>query len=270
LAIQAFVDDSGGKGSTPHFVLAGLIGGSESWAEFSEEWAAALREPPAIPLLKMSHAGGKPTGHFRFMSERERDAKLRRLARVLNQAPRIATYSVIDLEAHAKTWATQARPHSEPYFWPYQNTIMAVCHTLWESGWRERFEIIYDIDVIFGPRARHWYPFIRRLMEIKFPEEATILPVDPMFRSDDEFLPLQAADLFAWCARDSFDKKNDGQFAWLFEEFINIRGTIYSQYYDLERMTAVMAESQRLFAEGNISPDLTNLYAELSAQARRK
>lgn len=270
MVMQAFVDDSGNKGTTRHFVLAGLLGGAESWADFSEEWRVALAEPPAIPLLKMSHAANKPTGHFRGMTEEQRDEKLRRLARVINRAPRVATYSIIDLDAHRKTWAKNQKPQSDPYFWPFHNTIMAVCHTLWEIGWRERFEIVYDTDVIFGPRARHWYPFVQKMMQIRFPDEATILPVDPSFRTDDEYMPLQAADMFAWCARDSFDRGDEGQFAWLFKEFTNIRGTEYSQYYDLERLTAVMDEARQMASEGQVPSELFTLYRETSASMKRR
>jgi hypothetical protein len=144
---------------------------------------------------------------------------------------------------------------------------MAACFTLWDLGWRERFEIIFDQDVIFGPRARHWYPFMRRLMEIKYPDEgASLMPVDPMFRTDDEFMPLQAADLFAWCARDSLDNVESHQFAWLFEQMPNVKGTVYSQYYDLARMQAVKDESYRIVANPSEMPqELVTLYAATKA-----
>lgn len=86
MVIQAFVDDSGSKGSTPHFVLAGLVGSSASWAEFSDEWALVLKEAPAIRIFKMKEAAGL-TGQFRGMSAPQRDDKLRALARVINRYP---------------------------------------------------------------------------------------------------------------------------------------------------------------------------------------
>lgn len=270
MVTQAFVDDSGGKGTTRHFVLAGLVGSSEAWAEFADEWAAVLRESPSISLFKMAHAANL-TGQFRGMNETERDDKLRALARVINRHPKITTFSMIDLDAHAITWAKQQRPHSEPYFWPYQATIMAVCHELWDIGWRERFEIIYDEDVIFGPRARLWYPVIRRLMEIEYPEQATILPADPMFKSDDEFLPLQAADMFAWCYRNATDKQDNEAFNWLLKEMPNVKPTEYSQYYDLERMQSVMDESKRLLKEGAPSiKKLQDIYVRTASLMKRR
>jgi hypothetical protein len=147
---------------------------------------------------------------------------------------------------------------------------MAICHELWDSGSRERFEIIYDEDVIFGPRARLWYPAIKRLMEIQFPEQAKILPVDRMFKSDDDFLPLQAADMFAWCLRNSADKQEPDSFAWLRQEMPRVRGTDYSQYYDEERLRAVMAETQRLLREGDPPKEFVEIYAETLALMKRR
>lgn len=264
MPVQAFVDDSGGKGHTRHFALCGLIGHSEHWAEFSDEWRACLDTSPRIKTFKMREAARR-TGQFREFSVAERDQRLRSLAQIINLRPKITTYSVIDLEAHAATFAKRGKPQRDPYFWPYQNTIMAVCHTLWDAGWRERFEIIFDEHVIFGPRVRLWYPIIRKMMELTYPEQASILPIDPMFRSDDEFLPLQAADLFAWCRRDATDKQNDDEFRWLLGDLQKVQETDYSQYYDLERMTNIMKESERIAREGSVPAEVRRLYADTYA-----
>lgn len=56
MAVQVFVDDSGGKGHGKHFALVGLVAESESWEAFSVEWAACLAEHPKISMLKMRDA----------------------------------------------------------------------------------------------------------------------------------------------------------------------------------------------------------------------
>jgi hypothetical protein len=270
MVAQAFVDDSGGKGSTRHFVLAALVGSSEGWAEFSEEWRACLAGSPVVrPVFKMKEAAGL-SGAFWGWRKEDRDEKLRRLCTIINRCRRLFAYSMIDLEAHAKTWAlSPPSPGKDPYFWPYQNTIMAVCHHLWDIGWRERFEIIYDVQMISGPKARLWYPVIQRLMEMKYPDQAQILPVDPMFKTDDEFLPLQAADLFAWCSRNATDKQEE-EFSWLLPKMPNVQGTDYSQYYDLKRMQSVMDESYRLARERAVPPDLVAMVAETRALMKKR
>jgi hypothetical protein len=116
VTIQAFVDDSGHKGTNRHFVLAGLVGSSAGWAEFSDEWQTVLDAPPAIRAFKMKEAAGRPSGQFNGMTDEQHDDKLRALARVINRSPKISTFSMIDLDVHADTWAKLPKPHSEPYF----------------------------------------------------------------------------------------------------------------------------------------------------------
>ncbi|MER9300980.1 DUF3800 domain-containing protein [Mesorhizobium sp. M0621] len=269
MVIQVFVDDSGGKGHTRHFALVGLLGFSEAWVDFSNEWVNCLRQHPAIEIFKMNEAAAR-RGQFRGMTEAERDEKLRLLAQVINRHAKITTFSVIDLDAHALTWAHMPKPHSEPYFWPFQNTIMAACHTLWDAGWREKFEIIYDEQVIFGPRAKLWYPVIKRLFEIQFPEQSSILPDEPLFRSDNVCIPIQAADMFAWCRRKATDTGGHIDFEWLLEEFGNLQETEYSQYYDLDRMRAVSEEAFRIAAEGSVPEEISSIYLATRELMKRR
>jgi hypothetical protein len=220
--------------------------------------------PPKIPIFKMNHAAGL-SGHFWGWKEAERDRKLRDLARTINSYAQYVTHSIIDLEAFAKTFEKRGKPHGEPYFYPFHNTILASAWTLWDLGWRERFEIIFDEQVIFGPRAKLWYPFYKRMLEIHQPEVATILPIDSKFKSDDDFLPLQAADLFACCMRDATDKQDEGPFSWLLDEFNHLKTTDYSQYYDLPRLQAIMDSSEATVEKGEYNEELLQLYRDTDA-----
>ena len=48
------------------------------------------------------------------------------------------------------------------------------------------------------------------------------MPVEPLFRDDKEFLPLQAADLLAWVSRR--DAVGDPHsFGWLWQELTDVR-----------------------------------------------
>jgi hypothetical protein len=250
MPIQAFVDDSGGRGHSRYFVLAGLISDAERWAEFSNEWDACLKEKPSIRRFKMKDAAGC-SGEFRFFKPSERDDKLRQFCRIINRHPKLLTYSIIDLNTPEETWAkSQFVESRDPYFWPFQATIMNASFSLWDLGPRERFEIIFDEQLIFGPRAKMWYPGLLAAGRFREPAATSIMPVDPIFRSDDEFLPLQAADLFAWTLRNGFDNPDNRPFPWMVEELSNITETEYSQIFDKERMESVMNNSLPMQREG--------------------
>ena len=267
--VQVYADESGGKGQTRHFLMAALMSTAEKWACFSDEWRACLAQHPRVGQFKMKDAASC-TGQFFGFSEPQRDDKLRALARIINRYANAITYSCIDLDAHDETWARALeKPWSEPYFWPYQNTIMASCFELWGAGLRERFEMIFDANVIFGPRARHWYPLIQDVVRHREPEAATILPVDPMFRDDAEFRPLQAADLFAWCIRDATDIQGAGQFEWLLDELRSVSLSDYSQYYDRERMVWILEQRNEMARAGPLPIHIRDKYQELITLKRK-
>src|SRR5579864_4179881 len=117
MPVQTFVDDSGGKGHSRYFVLAGLIADAESWLAFSDEWAAYLKQAPSIRRFKMRDAAAR-TGEFRNWEPQDRDDKLRGFAKIVNRHARLLTYTVIDLAAHAETWAKDKwKVSTDPYFW---------------------------------------------------------------------------------------------------------------------------------------------------------
>lgn len=270
MPVQAFVDDSGGKGHSRNFVLAGLVSDSERWALFAQEWRACLDQSPRIDIFKMREAASC-TGEFHGFTAEQRDARLRTLAQIINRYVEFAIWTMIDLEAHAQTWTKLPKPKSEVYFWPFHTLIMGICFDLWEEcRWRERFEIFFDEQLIFGERARRWYPLVKEIVRLKHPEEYELLPDDPEFRKDEEFLPIQAADLWAWCLRKNTDDPAAKAFEWLLAEMPNVSQSNYCNYYDLERMSGVEAESQRLFDAGEIPAQLLTMYESIARKARKR
>jgi hypothetical protein len=239
MPLQVFVDESGGKGHSPYFFMAGLLGHSDDWDQFCVEWRLCMSQTPAIRRFKMKDAAGC-SGEFRSWRSADRDAKLRSLAQVINRHAKSVVYVGVDLDAHAKTWATTcAKPLNDPYFFPFHTAIAATCLDLWDHGWREAFEIIFDEQRIQGPRANNWYEVGRAITKIREPDAASILPSRPVFASDDVRLPLQAADLFAWCFRNATTEGGATPFEWVLEELRNVKLNQYSAFYDLNRMQSI-------------------------------
>ena len=114
MPVQAFVDDSGGRGQGRYFVSVGLVAHSDHWAAFSDEWQAVLRVARPIAYFKMREAAGY-TGQFYRFSETERNDKLLALARIINKYVQFVVFSSIDLDAHADTWGRELhKPLNEP------------------------------------------------------------------------------------------------------------------------------------------------------------
>jgi hypothetical protein len=260
MPLQVFADESGGKGQGRFFAMAGLLGHSEDWGLFSADWGACLRQSPAIRRFKMKDAASC-TGEFHGWCGKDRDAKLLALVRIINRYAKSVTYSVIDLEAHAKSWAvTCPKPMNDPYFYPFLNIMTSTCLDLWDHAWREPFEAIFDENLIIGKRARSWYSLMVHVVHHQEPEASALMPVDPIFRSDDEALPLQAADLYAWCFRRGTQDADSMQFTWLLDELRSVKANQYSQFYDAPRMEQVQKKSDEFFNSGKAKTLLAQYY----------
>lgn len=255
LPVQAFVDESGGPGQGPVIVLVGVIGKSEEWAEFSDRWRAALARPPAIRSLHMREAAHF-RGEFRGWSRQSRDERVRLLAGIVNDFQFTAIHCSADLSGFAETIAASAsRPISEPYFLCFHSMIMAICYELLEQGQKERFEIIFDENVVLGPRVKLWYPVIRSVME---PEDEAIMPVEPIFGSDEELLPLQVSDLLAWLIRRELSGL-DHSFDWIPRAMNGLVWSGHRQTFDRERMNGIVEMSMQM----PVTNEMIRRYKEL-------
>jgi len=217
VAVQAYVDDSGGKGQGRVFVFSALVAMAEEWVAFTDEWDSCLKQSPSIRYFKMDEAAGRD-GEFRGFSPKERDEKLKKLCSILNRRTITEISCTLVLEDFFKKWAHRlGRPASEPYFFPFLVINEALGYEVLGRGLREPCEVFFDENVIFGPRVKAWYPIIRAGQEKLL--QAT-MPIDPLFRSDKDILPLQAADLTAWIQR-NLHEEGWRDFEWL-ESHLNL------------------------------------------------
>lgn len=237
--MQAFIDESGSKGDTA-FVLAGLIGTSEQWADFSDNWRMALAETPSMQYFKMQEAATLK-GQFGGFKAGERDKKLKRLIAVLNNYKLDFISVSLDMTAFYEVMSEHMpKPGNNPYFVGFHQIIAAVGFHLLERNHTEKFEIIFDENVIFGPRAKKWYPLVR---DVALPDLSELLPAQPTFENDHEHMPLQAADLFAWLIRRAQNGHQTQEFSWVVDEIPNIRPSEHVQIVDRARMQRMVEQS---------------------------
>ena len=218
VTIQAYVDDTGIDGRSTWFIFSALLGTAEDWASVSDRWRAILDESPRIGYFKMDEAVDC-TGQFYGCSDKNRDYKLMRLAKVLHgEYPFLEHTITTDVALVTKALKERTRkPLDNPYFWAFHNLIVAIGVSLLEVSYDEPFEIIFDDNPILGRRARAWWPVTRAMAE---PRLKAILPVDPRLEDDKRSVPLQAADLTAWMSR--ADRSGHNSFAWLREHLTGV------------------------------------------------
>ena len=200
-AIQAYLDDSGSDGQSPHYVLSGFMGCVPDWERFSTAWTAALNQDPKLEYFKAREAQSLK-GQFdrsKGWTEELRDERIRICVAAIKQH----TAAKIDVvmpqalyDKHVK--GKVPKDIDSPYFM----CLLAVVEIVVKPLHQASPALNAKIDFIFDNQQKLW-----RLAENLYqgfkgsglPYVYLIGEVD--HRDDKEVLPLQAADLGAWHSR---------------------------------------------------------------------
>jgi hypothetical protein len=209
LALQAFIDES----FSPHvFVLAGYIASAETWASFSKDWEELL---PHSLLDRHGNWRFKMSEMVQTKDRADRAHAFNRL--VVQYSDRICGVSVAfkiadHLNAIRRLWCLNGVidwGDCNPYVFAVATLIDALCSE--EVAVRK---IIGDekLDFIFDNRQAE-----KALIVESFDRQISAAPCNfrkrfgstPRFESDEDFLPLQAADMYAWLVRKLFESGVD-------------------------------------------------------------
>lgn len=209
LTYQAFIDDSYTHGG--EFVLAGHVATAENWAKFAAEWENLL---PSGTL-------GKSGYHFKMA---EMAAIPERMERVPAFYWVVEKYALLSLScrinladferAHerAKSWAATMNwsvdfdRWNNPYYFTFRGLID---HFHISRGTLKPLVPLSElVDFIFDNQTEKsfilsaWDEYLsKRADDIRGYYGAT-----PRFEDDQKFLPLQAADLWAWWVREWYEE----------------------------------------------------------------
>lgn len=202
LVFQGFFDDSGSHANEPFYVLAGFVSTVDKWKVFSDEWQAKLDEFPGLRYFKMSEANAM-AGQFRSgWNPQTRDQRVFELAEIIKKHAMVRVTSSLkrsDFEAFC-TKIVDLPEINDPYFMCFYQLVFAINSFQLENGNAE-CDLIFDEQGIIGPRTLLAWEGAK---EARVSKERMALFQGlslPIFRSDLKFLPLQAADMFAWTVR---------------------------------------------------------------------
>lgn len=199
LALTAYIDDSGGRGYSPVFVLAGYLASVERWADFSLEWRALLDEA-GLPAFHTSQVWRL---EWRLIAQGplRRDRLLVRAVDCIRRHAERAFVVSVGLDAHAH-WFDAGDAKIESMSERFTATF-CLCTLLYQYAYRNHYnqtlEVVFDEGIDGSPlNFIAAFDFFRDLAKRHF--SGLTVPY-PVFRSDKDVLPLQAADLLAWLAR---------------------------------------------------------------------
>jgi hypothetical protein len=202
---QAVIDDSASQPNPKHFVLAGFVSSAARWAEFSDEWQAALDLEPKLAYFKMNEAN-LLVGEFareRGWTDSLRDDRVATLIRIIQKHVLLRLHASIKFSDFEKYIAAIEVPERKsisdhPYIYLFTKLIcaMAVRSTLF--GINEPCNFIFDEQQgISDEIPRQWQDFKETALRVSRSDFPSFIGEEPIFKDDKKFNPLQAADLFA-------------------------------------------------------------------------
>jgi Protein of unknown function (DUF3800) len=184
--LQFYVDDS--SEAKPHvFVLQGLVARPDQWGKFIEKWDHALLGWK-LPYFKMAEAALWPDA-----VKKERIPYLRRL---VHEHVLVAVDNVLEVKVLRETLKSHPdRRQQNPYFFCLTNLIT---HVLSLPDFKdEEIQFICDEQAEKKMVRAAWKNFL----DTAPPDKKSRIVGEPIFGTEQRYLPIQAADMYAWWSR---------------------------------------------------------------------
>jgi hypothetical protein len=243
LMLQGYFDESGSEGQDSVVVLAGFVSTGEKWTRFSDEWSRLLT--PRRPVFKMrEEANRKPISARNDRIAAFADIIQRNILYKIECSVSVSAFQSV-IKGRFFPSNRHARILDDYYVWVFNNLVARLCEGIWYRGYRHPFDIFFDEQLKHGPRARKLYKIACDLTK---PRYRRVLPTEPIFRNDNDFRPLQAADMFAWLTRKKYNGEDMSQWEWLLAK-LNMVEAIASSFLDENRLAYLMGDSGHQFDE---------------------
>jgi hypothetical protein len=206
--MNVYIDNSGRGQTTGDFVYAGYMAPVQNWLVFNHAWQRILDLPPRLDYWHTLHAMAQtPSKLFHGWTREECEARLYQFIGVVHACGLIKVRVAIPHDHYKTAFDHKVAPRFDnPYFLPAYSIMQVTLRGLVQNGFTEKVDFVFDHEA--SPKEEH---FITNAWEVfwammdHWPEEyapmKAILGDPPQFKNDKEVLPLQAADLFAWFAR---------------------------------------------------------------------
>jgi hypothetical protein len=221
MVLQAFIDESD---DGEFFVMAGYLATPEAWVKFSQEWERLL------PHAVLSNSN---TYQFKMNEMAKTPERLGRVPMFYRSIEDWALIAVsIQFEvAHLRSALRRVTVSGKRVNWAnWNNPYCFAFRALTDCINRRRPELLQIlkghelIHFIFDERSERtkviWaWDAVRKAIK---PEQAALYGKTPRFENDEVFLPLQAADFWAWWVRDwarsGTAPGKHGKFPWTFDQ----------------------------------------------------
>lgn len=211
VVLAGYADDSGsdgirtekdGSASGNIFLLAGFVASAERWEEFSDRFEDICNESPQMPDFHMAEAW-RIKGRYKWRDEAQRDSRIRPLIELIKESAQYRVESVLAWPNYLRIVKGQVSPEIDnPYFLLFYNVILSIANCMDKADLEGTVDWVFDEQGKVGAAANNWYYFIRESVNENIRKR---MGSTPIFRHDENVLPLKAADIYAWQVRRHLD-----------------------------------------------------------------
>jgi hypothetical protein len=215
LIIQLFLDESG-YGQTADdqaFIFAGFFGSVRQWEHFVHKWEPLLNEHPVLSAKGFKNSLRRRRPHYRRILKFVQIIKECKVFRISVIIPRKAYENAVlaelpKWESHGLDVGAINLIRNEYYF-GFFSIVEALLIPMVELPIDKmtKLEVIYDLNIHERQKLITGYEEFVKVL----PEDAARLHGEPRGERDEDFTPLQAADLYALHLHRDFIEKQHGR-----------------------------------------------------------
>ncbi|RVU08274.1 hypothetical protein EOS93_24770 [Rhizobium sp. RMa-01] len=206
MVLKMYVDDSG-LFHEPVSCLGGWIADAETWRRFNEDWKKELQIEPRLDYFKLREAkAGR--GQFSRISIEEKDQRIKRFMQII--ADHRLIYGTILISPKVFRDRYLQAGHQPPSIY-LALLYMLVTETLSYTASKGKID---PIEFVFDEQGGQMRQILEAWTEFRSccpPEVSNRIPESPVFVTDQEALPLQAADALVWYQRRSAIRSLNGE-----------------------------------------------------------
>jgi len=195
------------------FVLGGYIANAETWAKLTDDWQTELDAAPRLAYVKFIEGVKRtPSGAFYRWKPHDALAKLAKFRAIIEKYDLAAFSLSFRVDHLTETHAAVPKKWLNPYYSAVVLLIPELARALPDLGLpRERLDIIFDEQVMEQGHIMWAWTGVRDVKKLDPPDILEILQSPPIWRSDNDVLPLQAADMQATWIRLILEAQRDGR-----------------------------------------------------------
>lgn len=198
MILQTVIDDSGSSQREPYYALGGFISTYDNWAKFADAWQLELDRQPSIKCFKMRQAFAAK-GPFEGWKSKDIDDRLQKLLEIIKSHAMIRVFSAMKRKDYDEIIKGKVFDEiDQPYFILFYRLIYAIAEYQRIHKWNVQNDFIFDEQGKMGLNTVKWFHIMKREMPQNI---KSYVGSPPIFRDDEKFLPLQAADLYVWAIR---------------------------------------------------------------------